>query len=1329
MKLKLGVALLALVSAVIPSSLFANSDASPGSHDAARAYANLPLHFEPTSEQGRFLARSGAYSVLIGADESVIGIPGAKAPAMRTLRFSFDHANAGARIEGIEPLPGVSNYYVGNDPSQWRLGVKTYAKLRTKDVYPGVDIVYYGDNRRLEFDFVVAPKADPGAIALTLSGMDKLYINGEGDLVAEVNGQPVRFAKPYAYQKVEGLARRVSAEYALSAANKAALKIGEYDKNRELVIDPTLSYSTYLGGSQGDTANGIAVDTNGNAYVTGETCSVGEDSGSSPEVVFPGIPYKTGMASPAGAAATSQTCVAYVTKLDRTGSKILFTTYLGGAAPTPANAYATGASIVLDDPSLNNAIIPNGRPNIYVAGTTSFTDMPGAGAYNGGDSDAFVTILDSLTGALLRSTYVGGNLADTAYGITVDPQQNITVVGQTNSFNFPAYNGFEPITETYVAFATKLDFGLHIDKPSNTAPLLFGSSPLTPRHHSSTDACATGQPCPATPNPNLTYYFFSAVYGGQLVAPRSTWPVDPVSGAVLNYWTPTGTQMETGRASCPFGVLNGNNCIIGNVPLGAITIGMPYNCPNQTTTTYPAVKLVALQQGVAENLLWGTCNSNTLGGIIYDQSGMAWEILAIATQGGGFIPPTYATTEAYGVALDPAGDVFVVGGSNTADLHPSLPGPAFINGGFDWLPQADTHYAGTGAWIIKMLGKDSFMGSSDAGTPVYLTPLETTQTDVTQHVDAARAITVDGHGRAYVVGTATGTLHSAGQGVNQSPLGTSPSYDAFLLRMNAAGSGIDYATYLGGTGYDQGLAVAVDASGWAYVAGSTKSKDIPVINPIVLTDLNGKQHSLSQLNNPQQTEAYLAKVTPDGSSLIVSAYLGGSGGDQANAIVLSPSGNGDIYLAGNTNSSDFPVVPVVPYSSTVPGISSNAGNGDAFVTMILGSSFPQVSINPSSLTFPDQVVGFSSSTTETITVTSTGTVPLTINSIGVSGDFSQTNTCGTGLPPNTSSQNSCTITVTFTPSVVAGRSGSISINDNATNVSDNPQTVSLYGNGVLVGDSVTPATLTFPSTTVGSTSAPLYVTVKDTDSAQTLILSSFVASGNYSISSNTCNTLLTPGQTCAIGVVFTPTLPGQAQGNTASLVVNGNGNNMPASVTLTGIGSGAGSTGGTTTTPGFTLTPPTQTMSVTGGKATVGVTLTAVNGFAQTVSLTCTGQGGASCSPSTTSTFVNTTSAPVISFAVNVGGGGGGITVTELMRPGRLLACLLPFGGIGLVLVGRRKSWLVLLALALCLALGMAACGGGGSSSGSAAQPSVTVTATSQDGSATQTATYYLNQS
>ena len=184
-------------------------DAAAAKSTAVAAYGRLPLSFEPTASPAHYLARNGSYAVLVGAGEASVAVHDAKSGKQQTLRFAFENANPAAQLEAMEPQPGVTNYYVGPDASKWRLGVKSYARLRSAGVYPGVDVVYYGDHRRLEFDYVVAPKADPSAIVLAFSGMDKLSKESNGDLVAEVAGQPVRFAKPYAYQKVDGVAQPV----------------------------------------------------------------------------------------------------------------------------------------------------------------------------------------------------------------------------------------------------------------------------------------------------------------------------------------------------------------------------------------------------------------------------------------------------------------------------------------------------------------------------------------------------------------------------------------------------------------------------------------------------------------------------------------------------------------------------------------------------------------------------------------------------------------------------------------------------------------------------------------------------------------------------------------------------------------------------------------------------------------------------------------------------------------------------------------------------------------------------------------------------------------
>ncbi len=1278
MKVKLCVALLALIVVMLPLSLLAGPGAAPANArlTATQVSANLPLSFEPAVTPGQYLAHSGRYAVYIRATESSVVVTDPKSRSSQMLRFALENANAAASIEALDPLPGVTNYYAGDDSKSWRLGVKNFAKLRAKSIYPGVDIVYYGDQRRLEFDFVVAPKADPGVIALNFSGMDKLYTGVEGDLVAEIGGQPVRFAKPFAYQTIAGNKKPVLAGYVLDGNGKAKLQIGDYDKNLELVIDPIMSYSSYLGGSLLDTANGIAVDQAGNAYITGQTCSSGKDPN--------GLLFPVPSPNPSGTAFAGS-CDAYISKLGFNSATnvttLLFTTFIGGSNDTnPTSTWGNG--IALDNQA---------TPEVYVIGTTNWWGLPGAfpnpstyddgtprlTKYNGGDHDAFIVVLNSTTGTLDRSTYLGGSDDDQGYSIAVDSQRNVTAVGQTKSFDFPVYNGFQPITETYVAFVTKLDAALQI------APkILPGASAISPRKPSQTDSCTPGAQCPLTANistnPNSPpYYFFSAVFGGQLVPPASTWPCYG-SGASLacgGGYPYTGFDLINNVPIPPFYA----------VPDGAITIGTP-NCAGSS----PPLVLVAetgAATATAKGLNWApACQSLSVNAFVPDYGGFNWRIL------GQPIGPVYATTEAYGVALDPNGDVFAVGGSNTSSLQP-------VN--IAWLP--GMHYEGTGAWIIKLRGID--------GAPVYLTPLGTNPSDSTQAVNASRGVAVDSQGRAYVVGTADGGIYTQKTSVNPDILGGT---DAFVLRMSSSGSGIDYGTYLGGNGNDQGLGVAVDSGGWAYVVGSTQSTNLPLINPLLDANLN----TLGTLLGTQ--DAYLAKLTPDGSSLIMSAYLGGSATDQGNAIALSPTGSGDIYVAGNTGSVDFPV------KNAVAGQAIAAGGGDAWAAKILGTSFPSVSVTPSSLNFGQQVVGFSSPTTQTVTIKSTGQAFLTINNITASGDFTQSNNCGSQLTPAGGTKDTCTVTLTFTPKAVGTRSGTLTIADDAP---DTPQSVGLLGQGVMVSSTITPSTVAFGTQNVGATSAALAVTVANTDTTQNLILNTPAVAtsdgaNDFQISSNGCLSFVAPGKNCTISLTFTPTAAGSRIG---TLTVFGNGNVMPATVQLTGTGNGTGTGGGGGGgTSDFTVPQPAPLSVGLGKTGTINLSFVPSGGFKQTVSLTCAilPSSLATCSASPASVPMDGATTETATITVNIPAGsssGGGGTRTGSLHWG------VPFGALpfcaALTLLGRRRRrWVIMLLVALGLVLMFTGCGGGGGSSnggGSSMQTgsyTVNVTATYSGG-------------
>src|SRR5437764_13993758 len=226
MKLRTWISLLAILSLLPQLMIAAETHTSNRGTVATTALARLPMSFEPAQTSGRFVARGGSYRVSIGANDSYIAINNGISGPNPTLHFAFDNANPTAWLKGIEPLPGMINYYRGQDSRNWRLGVKTFAKVQAKSVYPGIDVIYYGDRHRLEFDFVVAAGADPKAIGLKVDGADALSLSEQGDLVVGVNGREFRFHKPYAYQLIDGKQSAVAVEYAMKGPNNATLRGG-----------------------------------------------------------------------------------------------------------------------------------------------------------------------------------------------------------------------------------------------------------------------------------------------------------------------------------------------------------------------------------------------------------------------------------------------------------------------------------------------------------------------------------------------------------------------------------------------------------------------------------------------------------------------------------------------------------------------------------------------------------------------------------------------------------------------------------------------------------------------------------------------------------------------------------------------------------------------------------------------------------------------------------------------------------------------------------------------------------------------------------------------
>ena len=278
-----------------PSALHAAA-VPDGKAAIQEAYGKLPLIFEAnqgqTDRQVKFLSRGSGYTLFLTPSEAVLALKQPKTEAKveaqkeavttsnsepRTsntvLRMRLVGANPKPKMAGLEELPGKSNYFIGNDPKKWRANIANYAKVRYRNIYPGVDLVYYGNQQQLEYDFVVSPGADPGRIALRFQGADRLEVDTQGNLVLHTGLGEIHQRKPAVYQEVAGARHEISGGYVLLDIHTVGFRLGAYDDSRPLIIDPVLFYSTYLGGNYYDFGYDIAVDGSGNAYVTGYTVS------------------------------------------------------------------------------------------------------------------------------------------------------------------------------------------------------------------------------------------------------------------------------------------------------------------------------------------------------------------------------------------------------------------------------------------------------------------------------------------------------------------------------------------------------------------------------------------------------------------------------------------------------------------------------------------------------------------------------------------------------------------------------------------------------------------------------------------------------------------------------------------------------------------------------------------------------------------------------------------------------------------------------------------------------------------------------------------------
>jgi uncharacterized repeat protein (TIGR01451 family) len=793
--------------------------ASPDLKSRARSlFAGLPLFFEPNLGQGhldpadrraKFVTRGPGYSLFLGPEGAILSTVSqnrskrdsshvASLVRVNSLQMKLVGANLNANLSGADLLPGKSNYFLGNDSSQWRHSVPQFARVRYENIYPGINLVFYGKQGRLEYDFQVAPGADPARAELEFNGAKQLQVK-DGALLIRSEGGSVRLDAPRIYQEIAGQQQPVEGRFVLRGSNRAGFALGSYDHSRELVIDPILQFATYFGGSGDELATSVAVDGGFNIYLTGSTTS-------------PNLPTATTTNVFQKALAAGATQNIYIAKITPPlGSPVAtldYVTYLGGDGT---------------DSPVGISVDSAGDP--YVAGTTSSDNFPttSVNAYQTTPevpgTHVFVTELLSDATTLQYSSYLSGNGTDTASGMTIDASGYIYVTGTTTSSD---------VASTTDQF------------PASTLPqaLPFQISPRGPIQFFVTKV--------NTNAPRTGSIAYSTYFGGGSFD-TSPNPVAVGGGIAVDtngnvYFTGTTNYLYTGTSSTTdFPILNAYQpCLDQPTTVSVIN---PPQCnyttgtPPPPTPTAPDAFVTKLNPNApqGEQLIWSTYvgGSAADSGVQVALDTGAANVYIVGTTNSVDINTSVAslnTSSAYQQCLDqPVNPANGVPCTLTVSGGP-YPNDAFVARLVNTTPSSTTVQANVTLTYFSYLG-----GTGN---------------------EAGQAITVDSASGAVVTGWTQSTDFPV------FPASTIQSHltgfqDAFMARLNTAAqlgqTNGSWATYYGGgstdgnTVFTAGTGVALDVNQNAYFAGDTNSATLQV-------------NSAYEPNNQGGYDAYVAQL-------------------------------------------------------------------------------------------------------------------------------------------------------------------------------------------------------------------------------------------------------------------------------------------------------------------------------------------------------------------------------------------------------------------------------------------------------------------------------------
>jgi len=826
-----------------------------------------------------------------------------------TLKWTGANPNAAAST--FDEQPGKVNYFTGHDSTT---GIRTYGKVRFAGVYPGIDLVYYGNSRALEYDIVIAPGSDPERVSFTTVGAQRATIDSQGDLLLYAGGGPVRFHKPVIYQT---RGQEIAGGYVLRANGSVGFKIGAYDKRRPLIIDPTIAYSTYLTGDAGSSGSGVAVDSAGNSYVAGLTASSG----------FPTV-------------AALQTAQGGVSKSTSGGAA--WTLATGGFNPnaqavavdpvTPSNLYAATFGGVLK--SVNSGVtwtaMTNGLTSIYVQAVAVDPNTPST-IYAG------THLFSGIAGGVFKSIDSGATW--TSVGLATSDIQSISVSAATP----PSI------------YASALD-GLYVSMNGGatwTEPITGGAIRevgLDPSQPMVAYAVGGGGVINGAP-------FESTADGG------AHWHIPGSSGGPGGLALSRGAFAVAVDPSNPSRVLAGGS--LDNTGSGAIYVSTDMGASWKVTTASNCFYRALVFNPVTPSVVYAGCQNG-----VYESldGGTTW---AFAGKGVN-------SFNVYSLAVDPktpsnvyAGSRITSGSAFVSKFGPtgSLIYSTYLAGGaFDQASAIAVDAAGN-AYVTGRTTSSNFPTTSGAfqttlggGAPVgpydaFVTKLNPTGSALVYSTflggsadDLGNGIAVDGAGNAIVTGIAVSTNFPLANAIQSSFTGLS---SPFVTKLNASGSALVYSTYLGAGG----VGVAVDVAGNAYVTGAGNPAAFPstagslsvgscgivklssggsityaayaggLCNAIAV-DSSGSAYvtgnggaTLTTTPGAFQTaplpggssfHAFVSKLNPAGTAFVFSTYLAGSSQDQGWAIAVDAAGNS--YVTGSTNSLDFPLVNPIAIS-------------------------------------------------------------------------------------------------------------------------------------------------------------------------------------------------------------------------------------------------------------------------------------------------------------------------------------------------------------------------------------------------------------------------------